>query len=79
VLPILIGGAPVHTLALDYALRPVLAALGAPHVTLGCFLLDKHIERVPNGVRLAPEAEAPILDALDVFRTALPQFGTLAR
>jgi FMN reductase len=79
VLPILIGGAPVHTLALDYALRPVLAALGAPHVTLGCFLLDKHIERVPNGVGLAPEAEALILDALDVFRTALPQFGTLAR
>jgi FMN reductase len=79
ILPILIGGAPVHTLALDYALRPVLAALGASHVTLGCFLLDKHIERIPTGIRLTPEAEQPVLAALDSFRAALPQFGTLAR
>src|SRR5262245_9224950 len=37
VLPILTGGAPVHALALDYALRPVLVALGARHVVTGLF------------------------------------------
>jgi FMN reductase len=31
VLPLATGGSPHHMLALDYALRPVLQSLGAPH------------------------------------------------
>jgi FMN reductase len=60
VLPILTGAAPVHALALDYALRPVLTALGAPHVLTGLFLIDKQIERTPDGVVLAPDLQARV-------------------
>ncbi len=38
VLPIVTGGSPAHVLAVDYALRPVLANLGAAHVGQGWFV-----------------------------------------
>ncbi|HEV2778472.1 MAG TPA: NADPH-dependent FMN reductase [Actinophytocola sp.] len=71
VLPVLTGGGPVHMLALDYALRPVLQALGAHHVVPGAFVVDKHIERTPDGVRLAPEAEPGLTRVVDKFSAAL--------
>jgi FMN reductase len=40
VLPLATGGTVGHLLAVDYALRPVLVALGASHVTPARFLLD---------------------------------------
>jgi len=60
VLPLLTGGAPVHALAVDYALRPVLTALGARHVVTGLFLIDKQIERTEDGVVLAPDVQASV-------------------
>ena len=71
VLPLLTGGAPVHALAVDYALRPVLTALGAWHVVPGLFLLDKQIERTPDGVTLAPEVQAKVDTAVGQLITAL--------
>jgi FMN reductase len=65
VLPLATGGSQSHMLALDYALRPVLSALGARHVlpsiyatdvqvgptTDQVFALDSAIEeRIANGV-----------------------------
>jgi FMN reductase len=47
VLPLATGGTIGHLLAVDYALRPVLLALGASYVVPGRFLLDSDI--VPNG------------------------------
>ncbi len=47
--PIATGGSPAHTLAIDYALRPVLAALGAQHIGRSVFALDADIETAPNG------------------------------
>ena len=44
VLPLATGGTLAHLLALDYALRPVLVALGASHVTAGRFVLDTHLD-----------------------------------
>jgi FMN reductase len=32
VLPLAVGGSPAHCLAIDYSLKPVLAALGATHI-----------------------------------------------
>jgi FMN reductase len=56
VLPLATGGTPAHVLAIDYALRPVLLALGAQHVVAGLFLLDKLIEREGHGgINLDPE------------------------
>jgi FMN reductase len=72
VLPLLTGGAPLHALAVDYALRPVLTALGARHVVPGFFVLDKQIERTPDGVVLAPDARSAIESSVAEFATALP-------
>jgi len=63
-LPLMTGGTVAHVLALDYALRPVLAALGALHVVAGLFLLDKTIGPRPDGgVELDAELRAR-LDAV---------------
>ncbi|MEU2561304.1 NAD(P)H-dependent oxidoreductase [Streptomyces longispororuber] len=48
VLPLATGGSPARVMALDYALRPVLTALGA-HVTQGRFVLGRHIMTAPDG------------------------------
>lgn len=72
VLPLLTGGAPVHALAVDYALRPVLTALGARHVVPGIFAVDKQIERTPDGVVLSPDARSAIESSVAEFATALP-------
>jgi FMN reductase len=44
VLPLATGGSLANALALDYALRPVLASMGASRVVHGHFLMDVHIE-----------------------------------
>jgi FMN reductase len=49
VLPLATGGTLAHVLAIDYALRPVLHALGAHHVVPGLFVLDKLITRHDDG------------------------------
>jgi FMN reductase len=71
VLPLLTGAGQVHSLALDYALRPVLAALGAYPVLPGIFLVDKDIERTEDGVRIAGDAEPAVLSAVDTFGETL--------
>ncbi|MFJ7156420.1 NADPH-dependent FMN reductase [Streptomyces sp. NPDC101118] len=78
VLPLVTGGSLAHVLAIDYALRPVLSALGARHVVAGRFLLDSHIERLPGGVRLRPEAAVDLGQAVDDFVEALPSRPALA-
>lgn len=67
VLPLATGGSPAHVLALDYAFRPVLSSMGAEHVVQGYFLLDQLITRTPDGVQIAPEAEAALLPIVDAF------------
>lgn len=72
VLPLLTGGAPTHALAVDYALRPVLVALGARPTAAGLFLLDKRIDRTPDGAVLAPEARETVEAAVAELTAALP-------
>jgi FMN reductase len=72
VLPVATGGTVGHLLAIDYALRPVLTALGADHVVPGRFLLDADILRGEAGeVSLSPEAELRLTDTLRRFSDAL--------
>ncbi|MFF8833305.1 NADPH-dependent FMN reductase [Streptomyces sp. NPDC015131] len=72
VLPLVTGGSLAHMLAMDYALRPVLSALGARHVVPGAFLLDSAIERLGAAAcRIEPESELRLLHALDGFSRAL--------
>lgn len=49
VLPLATGGSPAHVLALDYALKPVLSALGARHVLDGVFATDAQLRRHEAG------------------------------
>lgn len=79
VLPLATGGTPAHVLAVDYALRPVLASLGAEHIGLGWFVLASEITVYPEdgGVLLAPSASTAVyavtrsfLDHLESQRAA---------
>ncbi|MCD0485507.1 NAD(P)H-dependent oxidoreductase [Streptacidiphilus sp. ASG 303] len=74
VLPLATGAGPEDSLALDYALRPVLAALGARHVVAGCFLPDGAVG--PAGAEgaalLEPGAELRLFQAVDEFIQSLP-------
>ncbi|MGY1438703.1 NADPH-dependent FMN reductase [Streptomyces reniochalinae] len=77
-LPLLTGGSRAHVLALDYALCPVLAALGGHAQLRGRFVLDEHLVTEPGdaadggagglggvgGVRLSGEAEAGVAAAV---------------
>ncbi len=80
VLPLATGGTLAHLLAVDYALRPVLSALGARHVVQGAFLLDSAFVSgyaepglAPAHYTLAPDAELRLSQAVEHFAAALPE------
>lgn len=62
VLPLATGGSASHLLALDYALKPVLCALGARHVLDGVFATDAQLQPFEDG-GFVPEPE--LLTRLD--------------
>lgn len=49
VLPLFIGGTIAHLLAVDYALKPVVSALGGTNILGGVFAVDQWISRLENG------------------------------
>jgi FMN reductase len=49
VLPIATGGSPAHVLAIDYALKPVLSALGATDLLQGVYIVDKQVSLRSDG------------------------------
>lgn len=49
ILPVAIGGTIAHLLALDYALKPVLASLGARIQLAGVYALDTQVQRNDDG------------------------------
>ena len=66
VLPLATGGSAAHLLALDYALKPVLSALGARHVLDGVFATDAQLQRHEAGGYVPePELLARLDRALD--------------
>lgn len=52
VLPLATGGSLAHLLALDYALKPVLSALGARGILDGVFGIDSQFTRLESGAYL---------------------------
>lgn len=72
VLPLASGGSLGHLLALDYALKPVLSALGARDILDGVFAIDAHfLPQASGGYALDPalatrlaNAVAPLLERL---------------
>jgi FMN reductase len=72
VLPLATGGSPAHVLAVDYALRPVLTAMGADHVLPGWFVVDKHIAVDPDGaVTVREDTAREVHRVTDAFSAAL--------
>lgn len=55
VLPLVTGGSPGHLLALDYALKPVLASLGARDILDGVFATDQQIRTHDTGFAAGDE------------------------
>ena len=59
-IPIMVGAAPIHTLAVDAYLRPLLIEIGASCPTRGLFVLESQLselEAVVGFVNRAPAAE----------------------
>jgi FMN reductase len=78
VLPLMTGGTVAHVLALDYALRPVLLALGAHHVVAGLFLLDKSIvQRADGGIEVEPDVQKRLDGVLNDFTASVRRHADL--
>jgi FMN reductase len=72
VLPLATGGTTAHVLAIDYALRPVLASMGATHILPGWFTLDQDITIGEDGaLTVARRSAAALEQVTDQFSTAL--------
>lgn len=73
VLPMATGGSIAHLLAVDYALKPVLAALKAQETLQGIFAEDSQIAYGERGVpaQLAPVLEERLEAALEEFHQAM--------
>ena len=73
VLPLATGGTLAHVLVLDYALRPVLTALGSPRIVQGHFLLDQSITLLDGRAALTADAKERLLRAVDDFALTLAE------
>lgn len=71
VLPLATGGSLAHLLALDYALKPVLASLKAEEVLQGVFADDNHVKYIDGQLWLSPELTPRLTAALEQFYHAL--------
>ncbi len=76
VLPIATGGTIAHLLAVDYALKPVIATLGARFVLGGVYLLDTQIQVNGSGVQLETEIEERLNASLYEFAKGIQQINS---
>ena len=67
------GGSPAHLLAVDYALKPVLAALKAQEMLPGVFAVDKQIAYAEGDLpaRIDEELRERLDESLDQLLAAL--------
>jgi FMN reductase len=74
VLPLATGGSQSHMLALDYALRPVLSALGARHVLPSIYATDAQVLwSQADGMALDADIARRIGEGIDMLSDALPR------
>lgn len=73
VLPFALGGSPAHSLMLDYAFKPVLAALSAYTILSGVYIIDSQVEHQDgHDLRFtAPDAEARVQEELQTLINAV--------
>ncbi|MCM3175105.1 NADPH-dependent FMN reductase [Paenibacillus sp. MER 99-2] len=75
-LPLVIGGSIAHLLAIDYALKPVLTALGGRHILGGVYAVDQGIERLDGDKYvLSAEITTRLDRSLEELRLTLEKDG----
>ena len=65
ILPLATGGSPGHLLAIDFALKPVLAVLGASDIQQGVYVVDSQFEYTTDGFTLEADLQARFDEGLD--------------
>ncbi|MDM5198031.1 NADPH-dependent FMN reductase [Fictibacillus enclensis] len=66
VLPIATGGSAAHLLSIDYALKPVLYAIGARNILNGVYLIDQQLQHIiGSDVRFDPEIDNRLFVSLN--------------
>lgn len=79
VLPLATGGSIAHMLAVDYALKPVLAALKAQEVLHGVFADDSQVDmKAQPQPQLAPALAERLEEALANFHLALSRRASVS-
>jgi FMN reductase len=63
-IPVMLGGAPIHMLAVDVHLHPLLLEIGASCPTRGLFVLESDLEQLDAVVGAWREANLPVLQRL---------------
>lgn len=72
VLPLATGGSSAHLLAVDYALKPVLAALGARDILDAVYATDAQLAREGEGYRIDADTHARLLRAAQSIEQRCP-------
>lgn len=79
VLPLATGGSTAHLLALDYALRPVLASLGARHVLTNVFAADDDVPWLGDTYTLTGDIATRVGEAVEQLGHVLAERAELQR
>lgn len=75
ILPLFIGGTIAHLLTIDYALKPVLSALYAKHISAGVYAVDSQVKKLDGGgLQLDEELEQRLDRAVASFAEATELF-----
>jgi FMN reductase len=72
VFPIATGGSPAHQLVIDYALNPVLVALGAHRIQRGLYIQDAQLQYT-DGLVFDKAIEQRLLDSVQAITYHLNQ------
>jgi FMN reductase len=78
ILPLATGGTPAHQLAIDYALKPVLAVLGASDIQQGVYIVDTQFRYHEEGFELDPELQARLDESLERLYQTVEAFNSTA-
>jgi len=79
VLPLASGGSLAHLLALDYALKPVLASLGARHVLDNVFATERDLPLVDGSYELGDAIAVRLAEGVQSLHAVLDDSAELRR
>ncbi len=72
ILPIATAGTLAHLLAIDFAMKPVLAVMGATHLLKGIYILSSQMQLNADGtLQLEPEIEERLQKGIQALVQAL--------